>query len=412
MSGSEASVRHDRAVQQSASRSPTTSSAARHVQLKKSVRGAEGYEAQAALLSPVQMLFGLPAMGWFGAGGTKKDGEGRQPPAADKRAAPSEQGLADAAADDGAAVPEMPREFGSESVLRVWIGEFNKSLAKRGQSKLDALIAKGWADANGLSYELLAAAAAKEPEDADPAQKDPAAGQQGAPSGPLLNVRILKMLSRGNGALFNVITPDYAGKCMQFSEKLMKEMGAKRADGTTNEKRDANGKVTALTATCRGKRIKELPKDLPAGYQICVTSRPDWGFTEVGNHWFISAGGGYYLDNVMGVTNGQQLEDSLIKATGDQWGRRVVDKGLSGLRAKMGQQFTDANPSFREYKDSGRAKAEQDKKVKGAANPEYKDASAKETEGLAAVKQFVIANRGVYAPKIWIVEPTTKAAGA
>ena len=421
-------------AREGASKRPPTSAPTagsnQQLQLKQSVRAAQGFEAQSALLEPVQM-FGGGFFGGFGAGLDKKKTDGATGPvgAADKTAldGDSKQGAeakkdgpATAATQDAAAskkdepagpLPDMPRDFGAAGVLRTWIGEFNKSLMKRvaaGKvSLLKKLKDKGWADDNGLSYELLAAAAAQEPTTAPSGKKaDGNEVPQGEAPAPVTNARILAMMAKNNAILNKVITPEYQGLCMQFSEKMLKEMGAKRVDGTTNEKR--SGAKGPLTALYRDKPIKELPKELPAGYQICATSRPDWGFTEVGNHWFISAGEGFYIDNTGGVHTGQGMTDYLIGTTADQWGSRVVDQKQNSLRTQMGAKFVGANPDFAAYSAVGRTAAEKKAKKGNAPNPERKDASATETEGLAKIKAFVKSKASTYAPRIWIVEPTTK----
>ncbi len=393
----------------------------RQTQLKRDVRATEGYAAQSAMMQPpVQMMMGgLAGLAWLGGGGGgKKLGAGAKP-------------LADAAAKTDAAPPTnqapatmtdeatnerseatqvapvtMPTDFSQEGVLRTWIGELNVALARRiaakgnaGEKKLKALVDEGWADNNGMSYELLAAKAAT----LNVGAGQPEQGEANAPAS-VTTAQILALLAKKNTLLLGIIMPDYANKCMQFSEKLMGNMGAKRVDGTTSEKR--SGAKGPLTATYRNRPLKDLPATLPAGYQICILSRPDWEFTEVGNHWFISAGNGYYLDNVMGITNAAGMIGSLIKATGDQWASRVFDTDTKGLRKEMATKFTDANPTFKRYLGQGRSAKEQ--KGKAETNPDFKAASPLEAEGRAAIKQFVKANAD-YHPKIWLVEPTTKA---
>ena len=322
------------------------------------------------------------------AGATNKDAAVAKVDAAKKDAAEAKTDTAKDAAetkveaakevpDAKAPVPPMPDDFGSESVLRTWIGEFNKSLMNRPAKRLADLKAKGLADDNGLSYELLAAAAAKEP-----VKKG-----TGAPE-PIANARILEMMAKNAGRLlFNVITPDYQGKCMQFTQQMLEEMGARRADKSDGDQEKRRAAMGPLTAKYRGEPVAALKNEVPAGVQICVTSMPEWGFTEVGNHWFISAGDGYYLDNTMGVTNGAGMTASLIKTTGNQWAARVLGKGLQGLREKMQIRFTDTNPDFKKYV--------------AAAGTEL------ETEGSQKIKDFVT-GRKEYHPKIWLVEPTTK----
>jgi hypothetical protein len=282
---------------------------------------------------------------------------------------------------------------------------------------VDRLKARSWGDESGMKYELLAAAAAKEPVPAQPGKTSgpaaPAPGEAAVLPGPVLNARILGMLSEDHGALLGGIQ-GYTGKCLQFSAKLMKELGAKRADGTGSEDEKRLSPKGPLTALYRGKRLKEVPKELPAGYQICLVSRPEWGFTEVGNHWFVSAGEGYYLDDVMGVTNAAQMEGSLLKTTADQWAQRVVGKSKpNSLREKMGERFAEAHPSVKQYQGVGRSAHETKKTLaNGQANPELKEPDAAETAGGAAVKTIVNGQPGVYAPRVWVVEPTKKADGA
>ncbi len=350
------------------------------------------------------------------AGGEKKAGAGneKKADAGGEKKADAEQVDAATSGNADAPVPEMPKEFGAESVLRTWIGQFNVSLMKRvasGKKKpLEKLKQKGWADDNGLSYELLAVAAAKEPVKASGNKGEPAPTQQEGPlPAPVLNARILEMMAKGNGLLFKVITPDYAGKCMQFSQKILKEMGARRADKSDgNQEKRSVTKLGPQTAAHRFKQVKELPATLPPGYQICVTSKPEWGFTEVGNHWFVSAGDGFYFDNVMGVSSGARLTQSLIGTTGDQWASRVIDKDLTGLRAQMGEKFTKAHPEFEKYQEAGRTAGEKKEKKGKNANPDYKAEGALEAEGRTKIKAFVKGNAD-YHPRIWLVEPTTRA---
>ncbi len=326
----------------------------------------------------------------------------------------------------------MPKDFTQEGVLSTWIAQFNLSLAKRADAKgrnpkLAKLQAQGWADATGLNLDLLKAAAAVwvSPRDRKkggaPEVSEPGAAKD-APA-PVTTAKVLAMLSSSNFLLRGVIDKDYPGKCLQFSEKLMVELGAKRADGSKDrEKRKA--KPGPLTAKMRNKPLlvvkDALGNDLPPGYQICIVSRPDWGFTEVGNHWFISAGDGYYVDNTGGVLNARGMTENLRKTTAEQWAARVVDKdfgtGYARIRTEMAAKFLDANPQFRPYSKAGRTLAEKqkDRKVKRdgrtvrEANPDYKDATALEAEGFAAIKSFVVASED-YLPRVWLVEPTTKA---
>jgi len=397
------------------------SAGGQQLQLKRSVRAAEGFDAQSALLAPVQMLGGWPMPFAFGGGGQANANQpGGQANANQPGGQANANQQAGQDANEGAApnapVPDLPRDFGAEGVLRTWISEFNKSLVKRadkrtGVNKMhDKLKQKGWADDSGLSYELLAAAAALEPV-TTPQGQQPVAGQEPAAQNtapaPVSNARILAMMAKNNALLNKVITPEYQGKCMQFSQQMMKSMGAKRADGSTDtEKRQA--RMGPLTAQYRGKNVKDLPPTLPAGYQICITSMPEWGFTEVGNHWFISAGDGYYLDNTSGVFSGAAMTANLRGATGDQWGSRVVDLQQNALRTAMGDKFVTVNSQFKDYHQKGRTALEKKKdKSKGVPNPDYKDEGTVEKEGREKIKAFVLGTP-TYWPRIWVVEPTTK----
>jgi hypothetical protein len=399
-------------VNQVASRSPSSTSDPRlasssvraghgtNVQLKRALRETSGFAAQSELLSPVQMLpaFGLMSglragvAGGAGAGQGEATERGEQDTAKENTQDAASDKVAEAArpedAGAAAATPDMPRDFGQESVLATWIGEFNKSLAKRvvrGKNpKLDQLKRRGWADDNGLSLDLLKEAAKtwEAPGRKKAKTNGQDAGEQAAPA-PVTTAKVLAMLASVPSLLNKVISADYPAKCLQFSEKMMVEIGAKRADGSDRDREKRSARAGPLTARYRGKPTKELPKDLPPGYQICVLSRPDWQFTEVGNHWFISAGDGLYLDN-HGVHTGGGITSLLIGTTGDQWASRVVDNN-SGLRKRMGEKFVQENPRFRQYE-------------KVAGEPE-------EQQARVAIKAFVKATPA-YHPQIWVVEPT------
>lgn len=214
------------------------------------------------------------------------------------------------------------------------------------------------------------------------------------------NLAIVKMMASRKGTPFNkLIELDYAGKCLQFSERMMKGMGAKRSDGSAarDEKKGAGAKVGAATAKYRGRRLEELGDALPAGYQIGVTSKPEWGFTEVGNHWFISAGGGLYLDNAMGVVDAAGLTRSLKGATATQWAARVLEDpsgSYSGIRDKVERKFTSAHPQYKAHID-----------LRPSRNPNADPAKieAARTEIVAFVN-----SKPEYLPKVWLVEPTSK----
>lgn len=51
-----------------------------------------------------------------------------------------------------------------------------------------------------------------------------------------------------------------------------------------------------------------------------------------------------------------------------------------------------------------------DGKTVREANPNHKSTTALEAEGRAAIKAFVLGS-STYHPRIWVVEPTTKAQG-
>lgn len=310
--------------------------------------------------------------------------------------------------DEEGTPPELPANFSVESVLRTWIAEFNKSLLKRHESEsarrktakaLRDLKELGWADDGGLSYDLLAEAASKEP---PLTPGGPRAHPQAKEPDSMRNIAIVKMMASRKGTPLNkLIELDYAGKCLQFSAKMMKEMGAKRADGSgaRDEKKGDRAKIGAATAKYRGWRLEELGDALPAGYQICVTSKPEWGFTEVGNHWFISAGGGLYLDNAMGVVDAAGLTRSLKGTTAAQWASRVLEDpalggGYSTIRENVAKLFIASNHQFRPHLDLR-------PKQKSVPDP---------TKIEAARRQIVafVNSKPEYLPKVWLVEPTSK----
>jgi len=403
-------------------------------QLKRSARETEGYEAQAALFAPGQMLLKKGIVGFAGAmpgGASTKAGEaGRQSGAGQNKVDAGhekaerleksgvERQQQRAVSKGTIPLPTgLPDDFGSASVLRTWIGLFNTSILNMkepGKKQwVDKLKQKGWGDDGGLHYELLAVAASKEP---PPTMKrgaksaPPPREAQVVQPGPVSNALILRMLSKGNGGLLNGIE-GYSEKCLQFSVKMMEEMGAKRADGSggMSEKRlAAEGPLTALY---RDKPLSALPSDLPAGYQICIVSRPDWGFTEVGNHWFISAGDGFFLDNVMGVTTASQMLASLWKTTKAQWVSRVIDPvHKTEVRSDMSKRFAMTH-GLEKFRKKGRKSNEQREKLGKVDNPDYKAASQDELEGVAAVNAVLASNEDTYKPRIWLVEPTTRAGG-
>ena len=413
------------AQQNSSIRTPTqgaapkeaSSGAGREVQLKRAVRETEGYAAQSALLSPVQMF---SPFGGLGGWGKKTEGEGTK---TDAPAAKLEAGAAAKVEDASPAgpPPALPDEFGQESVLRTWIAQFNEHLsscatpvkAKKGEpapakgamenKKLDQIIALGWGNANGLDYDMLAAKA-----------QEAEAANGAAPSGPLLTSKILAMISNAR-VLRGVFDAAYRAKCLQFSQKMVESMGAKRADGSKDQEKRSGAKGP-LTAEHRGKSMKELPKNLPAGYQMCIVSKPEWGFTEVGNHWFISAGNGYYLDNTGGVLNGPQMTANLVNTTGDQWASRVIEPEQNSIRTKMGARFVKEHPDFQKYHGQSRAAHEKKKTVKVKENGKrvekdneaYRPETEAETVGKQKIKDFVVATAD-YHPRVWLIEPTTKA---
>lgn len=157
---------------------------------------------------------------WLGA--ASKQGPGGevgpvQGGAESKDAAGTTVAVADGAQakEAGGLPPGLPNDFGSESALRAWIAMFNRSLAgmKAAARKtfVDKFKAKSWGDEGGLNYELLAAAAAREPPPAGPSKKGAPAKAGSAPAtpvsgegpglpGPVLNARILAMLSGGEAA--------------------------------------------------------------------------------------------------------------------------------------------------------------------------------------------------------------------
>lgn len=394
--------------------------------LKRSVRATEGYDAQAALLEPG--AFWQQGFGIFGSAGAQKGGAenpsgGRKVETTEKQSDHKGQSR-EAATHEGAVSkeanplpPDLPRDFGSESVLRTWIGLFNSSIMGMkppARTKwVDKLKKKGWGDDGGLNYELLALAAAKEPAPAPKREAKAAPPPQEAQvalPGPVSNARILAMLSKGNQGLLNGIE-GYSALCLQFSVKMMEEIGAKRADGSDAMGEKRGSPKGSLTPLFRGKPLSALPKNLPAGYQICVVSRPEWGFTEVGNHWFISAGDGFYLDNVMGVTTASQMVASLKRTTAAQWVSRVIDPVQKNeLRNAMGEKFAKTH-GLERFRKRGRKANEKKEKLGKAANPDYKAASQDEVAGVAAVQAVLASNEDAYKPRIWVVEPTTRADG-
>jgi|GEM_PF-1551940 len=362
-----------------------------------------------------------------------EQGEGMSPagaPVKQAGAGPAvggEQVLAPAAPEaQGAPVvePVMPNDFTNEGVLSTWVTQFNLALMKqtvKGKNpKLAKLKGMGWADASGLNLEMLKAAAASwEPKAPKKKKASKDAPVPEVAATPVTTAKVLGMLAASNGIFRGVIGKDYAGKCLQFSDKMVKEMGAQRADGSDSMGEKRGTKAGALSGKYRGKHLKELPNDLPAGYQICIVSMPEWGFTEVGNHWFISAGDGFYVDNTGGVFTGAAMTSNLRNTTAEQWAGRVVDKEFGShkkIRAEMGETFLRANDGFRRFSKNGRTLNEKKKTVGGKnnspaeMNPGYKNASALETEGFNAIKSFVLGN-ATYHPRIWLVEPTTKVGG-
>lgn len=396
---------------------PEAEHAGEGASLRSAARSTEGFEAQEALFRPLRsnesgdrgLRPAVPTSKEGGAGARTRD-QAAPPPGRD------------------VPEPELPRDFTSEGVLVTWIAQFNQALARRADRagrnpKLARLVAMGWADGKGLSLDLLRTAAASwKPKAARKGKASTSdSGPQSKASAPpaVTTARVLGMLAESNGVLRGVIDKDYPGKCLQFSEKMLVELGAKRADGSTDrEKKTA--KEGPLTARYRGKNVKDLPMDLPAGYQICIVSMPEWGFTEVGNHWFVSAGDGFFADNTGGIFTGAGMTSNLRKAAAEQWAARVVDKDFAGgyakIRAAMAKKFVENNPQFGKYAKSGRTidqkqsevKVKRDGKTVRETNPNHKSTTALEAEGRAAIKAFVLGN-ATYHPRIWVVEPTTRA---
>jgi len=313
--------------------------------------------------------------------------------------------------------PPLPTELGQEAVLAAWIARFNQSLmnSARKRQVVRQITAKGWGDASGLSLVRLKTAVVTWQSAATDQPAAAAAGQNTAPPAPVTTSRILGMLAEGKSTLLNVVTDaNYHNKCLQFSRDLLKDLGAKRADGsdsmdektethaTTPAQKDALTQSSPLTAQFRNHPLAELGNQIPAGYQISVTSMPDWGFTEVGNHWFMSAGDGMYLDGVNGVSDGAALVGSLKSTTGDQWASRVVDSNLSGVRARMKKKFIGAFGRYAKYRGAS---------AEGPANDaEFADANDRIQKGKAAISGFVRGNADLL-PRVWTVEPTATGGG-
>jgi len=321
-------------------------------------------------------------------------------------------------------VPPMPLVFDQESVLATWIALFNTSLhgSPLKVSKLRQLTGVNWADADGLSLAKLKAAAANWQAPAGGTQGVGAAGGQaglaGATPPGAETTRILMMMASSNHLFRKVFDTGYYEKCLQFSVQFMKDLGAKRADGSDADGEKRKSATGPLTTAYRGEPLSALPTTLPAGYQICIVSRPDWGFTEVGNHWFLSAGGGYFLDGTSGVFNAEGMTQNLVKATAAQWARRVMDKDRNALRIKMADKFLaedEKTRKFQQYLSVGRRDTQKEERTKTktngrwaeGSNPEFMPPSAKEADGKAAIEDFVKRD-DLYHPKIWLVEPTTR----
>ena len=338
---------------------------------------------------------------------------------------PTHANAAPAGGSSEIVVPPMPQVFDQESVLATWVALFNISLKNSPLKarKLRKLTEVAWADDSGLSLaKLKAAAAVWQPPEGGTQNAGAGGGDAGGlgPAAPETAItRILMMMASSNGLFKNVFDTGYYKRCLQFSVKFMKDLGAKRADGSDSdsEKRSqsAPNAVGPMTAAFRGRWLHELPATLPAGYQICIVSRPDWGFTEVGNHWFLSAGGGYFLDGTSGVFDAAGMTQNLLPATCAQWGRRVMDLDKKRIRSEMAQRFlaeTKDDKDFEIFKDVGRHDKEKDETIKTkvdgrwteVANPDFLPPSQKEAEGKAAIEGYVRRNLE-YHPKIWLVEP-------
>lgn len=287
----------------------------------------------------------------------------------------------------------MPDVFGSEVVLETWVANLNRALREsKNRGKLATFKARGWANDEGLQVELLKDAAARWESRAEKKARRKKKGKEAeveaAPPSDLM-ARVFQMMTEVGG-LRGLLTDGYRGKCWQFSNKMVGDLGAERSDGKTrSEHRDV------AMDHLRGKRIAELPADLPAGYQIGVTSRPEWPFSEVGNHWFVSLGKGFFADQTVGITDGAGMTANLKRTTAEQWAGRVLGPHRARKADRVAAQgrFLAENPRFEAYRDLG----------KSGADPAAVEAAR------AEIIAFVKARWDRYQPRIWAVARTQKA---
>jgi hypothetical protein len=434
-------------------------SSSRGPSLRDAVRGTDGYAAQSALLAPQPVqrrarggpASASPAAQPAGQSDIMSGAEDPQMSLEDPARLTDASPQAQEAAPPQPEPPPIPEAaFEQEGVLKAWIRLFNASLLGQAKKtygtkkratttkkhdKIQSIIAKGWGTDTGLDFDLLKAKAAEDSK---------------VPLDSVTAAHVLKMLSKNGGAVFNdVIKKDYVGQCLQFSQTMMDEMGAKRADGTKSDSSKGDRKPDALTAAYRGKNIWELPIGLPPGCQIAVTSRPDWGFTEVGNHWFMSGGGGIFLDNTGGVFTGQKLSDWLCGTMATQWADRLTGP-KNAKELKLAKQFVEAEQGplgpdvevvkklcgLSELKRAQADVAKVDKDLGKLSNNSKYDkkrtrlteqqtslngkirdldtqdlavSEAERTRVFSKVKDHAGNTRKeLYRPKIWLVEPTSK----
>lgn len=317
--------------------------------------------------------------------------EGAREPAVGSEKKPAAESEKEEARADTRAMPDV---FGSEVVLEAWVANLNRALREsKNRGKLATFKARGWANDEGLQVELLKDAAARWESRAEAKAKRKKKGKAAeaavAPPPTDLMARVFQMMTEVGG-LRGLLTDGYRGKCWQFSNKMVGDLGAERTDGKTrSEHRDVG------MDHLRGKRITELPSDLPAGYQIGVTSRPEWPFSEVGNHWFVSLGKGFFADQTVGITDGAGMTSNLKRTTAEQWAGRVLGphRARKADRAAAQARFLAENPQFESYRDLG----------KNGADPARVEAAR------AEIIAFVKGRWDRYQPRIWAVARTQKA---
>lgn len=105
------------------------------------------------------------------------------------------------------------------------------------------------------------------------------------------------------------------------------------------------------------------------------------------------------LKRAVGATEGYDAQAALL-APGQMWS----GWGLFGNAATK-------RHGLERFRKRGRKANEKKEKLGKVDNPDYKAASQDELAGVAAVKAALDSNKDTYAPRIWVVEPTTRAGG-